>query len=614
MASNSQDTCIDAYPQAIVSNCDELSGLDSFNVAQKQLLQAICDGASDADLRSHLHSTLLKITDGANEEQGDFAELSREERENGKARLSPESPDMLARGRVYEKALGGARHKPRIEKFLVMELEKDATEYLSLNLPKGRRLKIARWAATCNFVHMVMALIHYSRDEGDREFLYRVLTIAVELGYVDLVKRLTELEEFDVNRGRLTPLNLAAKLGDLEMVNTFLAFKRNERALSPEGYWALHWAAKMERAEVVNAILRNKAAKMEHAEVVNAILRNKDVNAAVLMSVEKSLIEDRLSNGFDTSFDWSDGSDIGPFYKVSLTPLQLASLYGDGRVVKLLKERLDATIEDDTGVQTLQIETKMRRDEILKILTDIPEVEKEAKKLHTESQEHVAAANTILVVAALIGSATFASGLQPPLGYSPFFGSATLHSGAPTPLGWYPSYASVEGHSQMPYFCIFNALSFVLAFATLITGAAAAQPPRTKVYIEKVVLYLRKMVRFAYILLCFSVTSFLITFLTGVLMVIPPMALYFCIYIAIYGFTALLMIIGPFLILPYLLPVLQSVTDTVSQRVTDPVRLTLPDLRRAFWLFVDIRKYGCYLYSLIFVIILVIGLFFLLIL
>jgi len=204
MASNSQDTCIDAYPQAIVSNYDEPFGqLHLFNVAKKQLLQAICDGASDADLRSHLHSTLLKITDGANEEQGDFAELSREERENGKARLSPESPDMLARGRVYEKALGGARHKPRIEKFLVMELEKDAnlTEYLSLNVPEVRRLKISYWAATCNFVRMVMALIHF-RHEGDREFLYRVLTIAVEFGYVELVKRLTELEEFDVNRGR----------------------------------------------------------------------------------------------------------------------------------------------------------------------------------------------------------------------------------------------------------------------------------------------------------------------------------------------------------------------------------------------------------------------------
>jgi ankyrin repeat protein len=578
MASSSQNTCIDAYLlaipsnydttfmdaylQAIVSNYDELFGqLHLFNVAQKQLLQAIYHDASEDVLRAHLDSTLLSITDGANEEQGDFAELSREERENGKARLSPESPDMLARGRVYEKALGGARHKPRIEKFLVMELEKDAnlTEYLSLNLPEGRRLKIARWAARCNFVHMVMALIHYSRDKGDSEFLYRVLTIAFELGYVELVKRLTELEEFDVNRGRLTPLNLAAKLGDLEMVNTFLAFKRNERALSPEGYWALHWAAKMERAEVVNAILRNKAAKMEHAEVVNAILRNKDVNAAVLMSVEKSLIEYRLANGFDTSFGWSDGSDIGPFYKVSLTPLQLASLYGDGRVVKLLKERLDATIEDDTGVQTLQIETKMRRDEILKILTDIPEVEKEAKKLHTESQEHVAAANTILVVAALIGSVTFASGVQPPLGYSPFFGSANLPVGAPSPLGMYPSFASVEGHPWMPAFCIFNSLSFVFAIAALVTGAAAARPPQTQVYIEVVVRNLRWKVASAYMCLYCSVTFVLFTFVIAGLMVFPPIAIYFFTYVGMYVIAVMLTIVASVYFVAYWLPGWQSV-------------------------------------------------------
>jgi ankyrin repeat protein len=632
MASNSQDTCIDAYPQAIVSNCDELSGLDSFNVAQKQLLQAICDGASDADLRSHLHSTLLKITDGANEEEGDFAEFSWKERENGKVRPGPESPDMLARGRVYEKALGEARHNPRIEKFLVMELGKDAnlTDYLSLNLQEVRRLKIACWAATCNFAHMVMALIHW-RDEGDRGFFYRVLTIAVEFGYVELVKRLTELDGFDVNRGRriedfddihlrevgehiprtvyesgylyyyafsdrLTPLNLAAKLGNLEMVNTFLACKSKERALSPEGYWALHWAA-----------------KMGHAEVVNAILRNKDVNAAVLMSVEKSLIEDRLSNGFDTSFDWSDGADIGPFCKVFFTPLQLALLYGDKCVVELLEKRL----EYDTGVTALQIAKKMTRDEMVKILAGIPEVAKDVKRLEKKQKKIVNALNTILLVAALIGSATFASGLEPPLGYSPFFGSASLHLGAPSPLGMYPSYASVEGHPKMPYFCVFNALSFVFAIATLVTGAAAARPSLTEVETEYTVLYWWWMVRIAYILLCCSVTSFVITFLTGVLIVFPPIPTYFFIYVIIYAFTALLTIIGTYRYLPYLLPVIQSLTDTVSQMVTNPVSQTVTCVRSAFvtafGLFVDIRRYY-YLWWLIFVIILVIVLFLVLIL
>jgi hypothetical protein len=237
MASSSQNTRTDVHP--------ELSRLlGSCNVAQGRLTKAIRHDAREAKLRAHLHSTLRNITDGANEEQG-------EERENGQASLGPESPEMLARCRVYEKALGEARRNPRIEKFLVMELEKDAdlTDYLSLNLPK----------------------------EGDREFLYRVLTIAVELGYVELVKRLSKLEQFDVNRGRyyafrdrLTPLNLAAKLGNVEMVNIFLACNRSDRNLSPEGYWALHWAA-----------------NMGHAEVVNAILLNKDVNVTVLMSINR---------------------------------------------------------------------------------------------------------------------------------------------------------------------------------------------------------------------------------------------------------------------------------------------------------------------------------------
>jgi hypothetical protein len=98
MASNSQDTYMDSYP-AIPSNCDttfmdayllailrNCDKLDLFNLCQKQLLQAICDDASEADLRAHLDSTLLKITHGANQEDQDFIW---KERENGKARPGP---------------------------------------------------------------------------------------------------------------------------------------------------------------------------------------------------------------------------------------------------------------------------------------------------------------------------------------------------------------------------------------------------------------------------------------------------------------------------------------------------------------------------------------------
>ncbi len=61
--------------------------------------------------------------------------------------LELESPDVLAAGRVYEKAFREARHDTGVlaEKFLVLELEKDTrvTEYLSSKLPTIQCLKIA---------------------------------------------------------------------------------------------------------------------------------------------------------------------------------------------------------------------------------------------------------------------------------------------------------------------------------------------------------------------------------------------------------------------------------------------------------------------------------------
>jgi hypothetical protein len=271
---------------------------------------------------------------------------------------------------------------------------------------------------------------------------------------------------------------------------------------------------------------------MGHAEVVNAILLNKDVNVGVLMSVDKSLIEDRLSNGFDTSFDWFDGSDIGPFYEVSFTPMQLASLYGDISVLKLLKGRLEATIECDTGVQALQIATKMRRDEIVKILTDIPEVEKDVKRWYRDRQAHVDAANAILVGAALIASVAFAGWLQPPLGYSPFFGSANLDAGAPTPSGMYPSFVSVEGHPILKIFWVFNSLSFFFAISALMVGATAARPPKKDTNIRSAVLSLRLKVDLAYAYLIYSVPFVTAAFISAGFVVLPPIRSYTTVMVA----------------------------------------------------------------------------------
>jgi ankyrin repeat protein len=497
MALSSEDAHIDAHPLTMPRNNEELDvHLRLFNDAQRHLLKAIRDDGSEADLRADLNSTLVNITDGGNEEQVNFII---EYPAHGRVRLEP---GLRPRGRVYEKALEEARDNKRIEKFLLTELERDpVAECLSLNLPDSRGLKIACWASMWNFVHIVMALIH-CRDQGGRHFVYTVLTIAVQCGHVELVKRLTDREEFDVNGGRrmedfddylresgnpiervdetdltdkLTPLNLAAKLGNFEIVDTFLARKRLDPALSPEGYWALYWAV-----------------KMGHAEVVDTIFLNKDINAAVLMPVEKSLIEHRMANDLATSFRWSGRSDIGPFCKVSLTPPQLALFYGHRNVVKCLVERLGYA----TGLT--EYATEMWRDEIREIVMDIPDIQKIVKRFEKEREAYVHAANSITIVAALILTVTFTGFLTPPPGY-------------------------LDTPEKTVYtFYIYNTLSFLSAIAALLVGCSVTRPQFTHTYIAVQMPLLQQLLFIAYYLLYFSVAFFTSTFCISASIMFPP--------------------------------------------------------------------------------------------
>jgi ankyrin repeat protein len=167
------------------------------------------------------------------------------------------------------------------------------------------------------------------------------------------------------------------------MFNTLLACKKFSLLFSKP----LHWAAKMGKVEVVNAILGNQ----EEQEPFF-------MNRTCPMTVgKKSRIGRRYR--FATQFIRWDGSKIGPFDLVSFTPLQLASVHGHKDVVKALcndeKGRLGAMIENFDGVTALQIATESQYDEIVKILTDLPEVAKDVKRLYRDRQVHVDAANAI---------------------------------------------------------------------------------------------------------------------------------------------------------------------------------------------------------------------------
>jgi hypothetical protein len=190
----------------------------------------------------------------------------------------------------------------------------------------------------------------------------------------------------------------------------------------------------------------------------------------------------------------------------------------------------------------------MRRDEILKILTDTPEIEKDLKRLYSERKELVVAANTILIVAALIATVTFAGWLTPPLGYSPFFGSASLDAGAPTPSGMYPSFISVEGHPTIKIFWVFNSLSFFFAISALLTGLTVARPIKKETAIRTEMLFSRLQLVGAYMNLIISVVFAIGAFISAGFVVLPPIPSYTAVMAVTVG-------IGVYWVLPQLINV-----------------------------------------------------------
>jgi len=127
--------------------------------------------------------------------------------------------------------------------------------------------------------------------------------------------------------------------------------------------------------------------------------------------------------------------------------------------------------------------------ELREIVLDIPDIQKVVKRLEKERETYVHAANSIIIVAALIGTVTFTVFLTPPPGY-------------------------LDAPALSVYvFYIYNSLAFFSAILTLVIGSSVTRPQFRLSHIAVIVPHLRNLLFIAYSLLYFSVAFFMSTFL-----------------------------------------------------------------------------------------------------
>jgi hypothetical protein len=141
---------------------------------------------------------------------------------------------------------------------------------------------------------------------------------------------------------------------------------------------------------------------------------------------------------------------------------------------------------------------------------------------YRDRQVFVDAANALLVGGALIAGLSFASWLQPPLSFTPYY--QFPQSTPATPPATYESFAAVELHYSLRLFWTFNNLSFFFAIATVLSGAEAAFPDLDTVFIVKAVQIVRRALIWTSILLVLSVITVLGAFVCAGFAVLPPIA------------------------------------------------------------------------------------------
>ncbi|KAG0562905.1 hypothetical protein KC19_9G181600 [Ceratodon purpureus] len=253
------------------------------------------------------------------------------------------------------------------------------------------------------------------------------------------------------------------------------------------GTW-LHWAVRMDDKALALHILA--AGEVD----ANALDRGK------MTALHRALYLGNLdmAKAMITGYTKLGNVDVNVVDDEGLTPLHWAIIQedkGNTDIVNVLLncEGIRLAEESKMGNTPLQIAHEKGFKDIQKVLMEKEVVRRYVEDLYRDRQVYVDAANAILVGAALIASVTFASWLQPPLGY----GS----------LG----YADVQHNKGMRAFWIFNCLSFYFAIATVVCGARSVLP-RNLYFIKRSVEKLRKNLLVTSILLACSVFFVIIAF------------------------------------------------------------------------------------------------------
>jgi ankyrin repeat protein len=390
------------------------------------------------------------------------------------------------------------------------------------------------------------------------------LHLAIEEGHVEVVKELLERAgpKLDLNlanhNGFNTPLHLAAEAGKDEIVAMLFELdatkqttdsdstemnndqkrtsKLNLNAPNEEENTPLHLACKEGHDEVVDVMLERVGELALDAINIygNTPLHLAAINGHVDIVNKLLKLEPEV--------------DLNRRNKKGQTALHFATIKCHPNVVKALclakAERLRANLQDQNGKTCLQYakerqqnpnskllerskfkfllerQRKEKFEEITNGLVERSDVKDFLERQYRDRQVFIDAANALLVGGALIAGITFASWLQPPLGYTTDY--QFPQSSLATPPGVFESFAAVELHYSLRLFWVFNTLSFFFAIGTVISGAKAAFPDLDAVFIVVALRSVRKELQWTSILLLCSVVAVLGSFVCAGFAVLPP--------------------------------------------------------------------------------------------